>query len=194
MKIRMSRRDFLKASAFAGAALSMGMSRSTPLILDSPIGKQTVNQSGSVVGVVRVEAAKSYSGMGGLLQEYLNNSSPGAWDKIRAKIDYTYENHRFRVGAFRRRRLDSGKEIQSRIEKGQKLFFKPIWLTPLHKPQTNGPDPGSTACTEWALMAALMRWFHDKLEISYHQMTFGEAATSYPLLPLPTPKQTQRER
>ena len=73
------------------------------------------------------------------------------------------------------------KEIQSRIEKGQKLFFKPNLVNPhCINPQTKGPDPGSTACTEWAFIAALMRWFHDKLEISYHQMALGEAATVIP--------------
>ena len=129
MKIRMSRRDFLKASALAGAALSMGMSKSTPLTLDTPVGKQTVDHSGSAIGVVRVDPAKSYSGMGGLLQEYLNTSSPGAWDKIRAKIDYTYENIDFALGSLE---AETGfrKEIQSRVEKGQKLFFKPNLVNP----------------------------------------------------------------
>ena len=27
----------------------------------------------------------------------------------------------------------------------------------------------------------MMRWFHDKLGISYHQMALGEAATSMPI-------------
>ncbi|MBW1804003.1 MAG: DUF362 domain-containing protein, partial [Deltaproteobacteria bacterium] len=40
-----------------------------------------------------------------------------------------------------------------------------------------GPAMGNTACTEWPFMAALMRWFHDKLGISYHQMAVGEAPT-----------------
>jgi hypothetical protein len=176
----MNRRDFLKASAFAGAALSMGMSESTSLTFDSPLGKQTVDQSGSAIGVVRVDPAKSYSGMGELLQEYLNTFSPGAWDKIRLKIDYTYGNIDLALGSLE---AETGfrKEIQSRVEKGQKLFFKPNVVGPrCINPETNGPDIGSTTCTEWAFIAALMRWFHDKLEISYHQMALGEAGTSMP--------------
>ncbi|MBN1613333.1 MAG: DUF362 domain-containing protein, partial [Deltaproteobacteria bacterium] len=47
-------------------------------------------------------------------------------------------------------------------------------------PQTHGPDMGSTTCTEWPFVAALMRWFHDKMGVSYHQMTLGEAATMMP--------------
>jgi hypothetical protein len=180
MKARMSRRDFLKASAFAGTALCMGMGKSIPLTLDSPIGKQTLDHSGSAIGVVRMEAAKSYSGIGGLLQEYLNNSSPGAWDKIRTKIDYTYKNIDFALGPLE---AETGfrKEIQSRVEKGQKLLFKPNLVNVYCiNPETNGPDMGSTACTEWSFVAALMRWFHDKLGISYHQMALGEAATCMP--------------
>jgi hypothetical protein len=176
----MSRRDFLKASAFAGAALSMGMSKPTPLTLNTPLGKQTVDHAGSAIGVVRVDHAKSYSGMGGLLQEYLNTSSPGVWDKIRAKIDYTYENIDLALGSLE---AETGfrKEIQSRVEKGQKLLFKPN-LADIRciNPETKGPDMGSTICTEWAFIAALMRWFHDKLEISYHQMALGEAGTGMP--------------
>ena len=45
-------------------------------------------------------------------------------------------------------------------------------------PQTHAEGLGNFACTAWPLVAALMRWFHDKLDISYHQMAIGEAATS----------------
>ena len=65
------------------------------------------------------------------------------------------------------------------MAKGQKLLFKPNLVNMSNiDPQTHGPGPGSTACTEWPFVAALMRWFHDKLEITYHQMALGEAATS----------------
>ncbi|MBW2092775.1 MAG: DUF362 domain-containing protein, partial [Deltaproteobacteria bacterium] len=40
------------------------------------------------------------------------------------------------------------------------------------------PGLGSDACTEWTFVAAVMRWFHDKLGISYHLMSLGEAATT----------------
>jgi hypothetical protein len=73
------------------------------------------------------------------------------------------------------------KEISSRIEKGQKLLFKPNLVNIFSiDPQTHGPDNGSTTCTEWAFVAALMRWFHDQLGIRYHQMAVGEAATCMP--------------
>ena len=73
------------------------------------------------------------------------------------------------------------REIKSRVKKGQKLLFKPNLVNIFTiDPQTHEPGTGSTACTEWTLVAALMRWFHDKLDISYHQMAIGEAATCMP--------------
>jgi hypothetical protein len=72
-----------------------------------------------------------------------------------------------------------GHEIKARLEKRQKLFFKPNLVVPTCiEPQPHGPDRGSTTVTEWAFIAALMRWFHDKMDIGYYQMCIGEAATA----------------
>ncbi len=59
--------------------------------VDTPIGKQAVDASGSPVGAVRMDAERSYAGIGDLLKGYISDSDPAAWDKIREKIDYTYE-------------------------------------------------------------------------------------------------------
>jgi len=151
-----------------------------PLIVDSPLGKREIDHSGSVVAGVRMDPGKSYAGIGELLQEYINHCNPEAWEKIRVKIDYTYKNLDLALGP-----LDEetgfSREVKSRTEKGQKLLFKPNLVTIFCiDPQTHGPDIGSTACTEWSFIAALMRWFHDQLGISYHKMALGEAATSMP--------------
>ena len=146
--------------------------------VNSPIGKREIDSTGSPVGVARMDTSKSYVGIGELLQEYINHSSQEAWEKIRAKIDYTYENLDLALAPLE---TETGfsREIKSRIEKGQKLFFKPNLVNIFNIDyQTHGPDMGSTACTEWPFVAALMRWFHDKLDISYHQMALGEAATT----------------
>ena len=71
--------------------------------------------------------------------------------------------------------------IKSKIGTGQKLLFKPNLVNPFNiNPHSHGPDMGSAACTEWPFIAALMRWFHDRLDIRYHQMALGEAATAMP--------------
>jgi len=143
----------------------------------SPLGETITDSTGSPVGVVRLDPDSSYAGIGGLLEEYINHASQDAWDKIRAKIDYTYQNIDL-VMAPLEKETGFSQEIKSRIEKGQKLLFKPNLVSPSNiNPQTHATDPGNLACTEWPFIAALMRWFHDTLDISYHQMSIGEAAT-----------------
>lgn len=146
--------------------------------VDTPIGKQSVDKNGSPVGVVRLDAEKSYAGVGEHLKDYISDSDQGAWGKIREKIDYTYECLDSALGALAEE-TGFGKEVVERVERGQKLLFKPNLVTPTNIDfQTYGPDGGSTACTEWPFVAALMRWFHDKMNITYHQMAVGEAATA----------------
>ena len=156
------------------------MSSNRQTSVNSPIGKRKTDSAGSPVGVARMDVGKSYAGIGELLQEYINNSDEVAWEKIKAKIDYTYGNLDLALAALETETSFSG-EIKSRVEKGQKLLFKPN-LVNLHNidPETHGPGMGSTACTEWSFVAALMRWFHDKLGISYHQIALGEAASTMP--------------
>ena len=148
--------------------------------VNSPFGERMTDSTGSPVGVVRMDPDKSYAGIGELLQEYINHSSQEAWEKIRSKIDYTYKNLDLALSPLE---TETGfsREIKARLDKGQKLLFKPNLVNPLNiNPRTHGPDRGSTTCTEWPFIAALMRWFHDKIGISYHQMSLGEAATVIP--------------
>jgi hypothetical protein len=124
-----------------------------------------------------MDVNSSYVGVGQLLQEYINYSSQEAWEKIKTKIDYTYSNLDFALSSLEAE-TDFSREIASRLGKGQKLLFKPNLVSVNNiDPQTHGPALGNTACTEWPFIAALMRWFHDKLDISYYQMAVGEAAT-----------------
>jgi hypothetical protein len=124
-----------------------------------------------------MDSEKSYSGIGALLQVYINNSDQESWIKIKAKIDNTYENLGLALTPLDKETSFS-REIKIRVEKGQKLLFKPNLVNPsCIDPQNHGPDIGSTACTEWSFLSALMRWFHDRLGITYHQMALGEAAT-----------------
>jgi hypothetical protein len=148
--------------------------------VDSPLGKSEIDHTGSIVGVVRMDPEKSYSGIGKLLQEYIDESNQDAWEKITAKIDYTFNSLNFALLQLEKE-LGLSRRIKPRLERGQKLLFKPNLVNPdWIDPQTHGPGAGATACTEWAFVAALMRWFHDKLGISYHQMAVGEAATAIP--------------
>jgi hypothetical protein len=145
--------------------------------IETPIGKRLPDSAGSPVGVVRIDPERSYAGVGLLLQQVINDSSQEAWDKIRAKIDYTYEGLDLALAPLKE---ETGleKELRDRLNQGQKLLFKPNLVSPINiDPQTHGPTPASTTCTEWPFMAALMRWFHDRMGVQYHQMSIGEAAT-----------------
>ena len=72
-----------------------------------------------------------------------------------------------------------GKEVQLQIKHGKRLLFKPNIVAPLViDPTTHGEGSAAIIATEWSLIAALMRWFHDKLNIHYYQMALGEASTS----------------
>lgn len=149
-------------------------------MVDSPIGRQPLDSSGSPVGVVRMDVEKSYLNIGSLLQEYINESKEAAWEAIKKKIDYTYEGLNFALAPLEVE-TGFGQEIKLRLAKGQKLLIKPNLVNIQNiDPQTHGPDVGSTACTEWSFIAALMRWFHEKIGVSYYQMTIGEAATLMP--------------
>ena len=145
--------------------------------MNSAIGKIAPDGDSSPIGLARIAPDESYSGIGDLLQEHINNSDQVIWRKIKEKIDYTYDGIDLALEALRKE-TRFHIEIESRLEKGQKLLFKPNIVSPVCiNPQSHDPGMGSTACTEWAFVAALMRWFHDKLKISYYQMAVGEAST-----------------
>jgi len=151
-------------------------------IVDSPLGRRPVDGQGAPVGVVRLDPLQSYRGVGELLQRHLNDGDEHAWGQIKARIDYTCERLDLALAP-----LASATHLRtalaSRLQQGQKLLLKPNLLLPtVIDPQTRGPDNGGTTCTEWAFMAALMRWLHDKLGVRYHQMAVGEAATHIPRL------------
>lgn len=152
------------------------------LIENSPLGRCENDCLGSPVGVARVDPGKSYAGTGDLLQRFINDDDPSAWEEIRTKIDNTLEGLDVALTALEAE-TGFGAMIKAQVERGRKLLFKPnlVSLNCIH-PQTYGPDAGSRACTEWPFVAALMRWFHDHLGTSYYRMALGEAATLMPAL------------
>ncbi|MFX0027683.1 MAG: DUF362 domain-containing protein [Candidatus Hermodarchaeota archaeon] len=148
------------------------------LKFESPLGKMKSDSFGSPVGVARMDVGKSYEGIGELLQKVIKNSDMESWNQIKAKIDYTFQNIDPAL-IFLEQETSLSLQIKKRVEKGQKLLFKPNLVNPMNiDPQTYEEGMGSFACTNWVFIAALMRWFHDKMGISYYQMMIGEAATA----------------
>ncbi|MFX1304811.1 MAG: DUF362 domain-containing protein [Promethearchaeota archaeon] len=157
------------------------MNNQKTLSFNSSLGRQERDSSGSQVGVVKMDAFKSYVGIGELLQKFINTSDQESWNEIKAKIDYTYNNLDYALSPLEQT-TSFIHQMKEKLEKGQKLLFKPNIVCPsCINSQTHGSvfaGRGSNACTDWAFIAALMRWFHEKAGISYYQMSLGEASTA----------------
>ena len=146
--------------------------------VSSPVGIAKLDSNGSAIGAVRINPESSYAGVPMLLAEVINNGSKEAWAKIKAKIDNTYDCLCAAMKALDGETSFSN-EVKTRVDRGRKILFKPNLVGPVNIDRnTHGPGNGSTICTSWPFVAAVMRWFHDKLEISYYQMTIGEAGSA----------------
>ena len=146
-------------------------------MIQSPIGKRRLDNTGATIGAARMNPDKAYGAIPMLLKEYIDHGSENAWREIRERIDNVYITVSNAMEA-----LDAEepffRNIVKLLEAGGKLFFKPNVVTlPKIDPKTHDPVLIGT-CTPWEFVAALMRWFHDKRGISYHQMALGEAGTS----------------
>jgi hypothetical protein len=137
----------------------------------------TPDASGSLVTVARIEPEKAYVGVPELLRRVIDESDAESWRRIREKIDYIYANLDHVLGALGAE-TDFGERIREEVGRGKKLLFKPNLVIPEHiDPLTHGESSFKGVCTEWPFIAALMRWIHDNLDVSYHQMALGETAT-----------------
>jgi uncharacterized protein (DUF362 family) len=145
---------------------------------ESTLGKGSVDSHGAPIGVVRMDPEKSYAQIPLLLQKYINESDKGAWGKIKEKIDYTFHCLNSALRPLEEA-TGFGKMVKAQVKEGKKILFKPNLVAPVCiDPFTHGEGPGSPACTQWPFIAALLRWFHDQLEVSYYSMAVGEAGTS----------------
>ena len=145
-------------------------------IVNSPLGETGVDIGGSAIGAVRLNPEMAYHTIPVLLKEVIDEGSEKAWAEIVSRIDYIYSGLGHAMEALDN---DTGfsAEVKARVERGQKLFFKPNIVTPgTIDRMTHGPG-NIGVCTPWEFVAALMRWFHDRLGISYHQMSIGEGGS-----------------
>ncbi len=151
-------------------------------VVSSDLGKRKIDFEGSPVSGSRMDVSRAYADVPALLQKVINEDDTAAWTEILGKIDYIYANLDASLGGLDRE-TGFASEVQAQIRSGKKLLFKPNLVGPIViDPVTHGEGLGAPVCTEWPLMAALMRWFHDTLAISYHQMSLGEASSSTSLM------------
>ena len=148
--------------------------------VNSPIGTTPLDSGGAAVGVVRMNPDLAYGRVPGLLQEYIESGSGKTWEDIRSCLDNLYRAVGSAMEALEAVEPFS-KDILRSVEEGQKLLFKPnLTGLPSIDPRTHGPSLIGT-CTPWEVVAAAMRWFHDRFGISYHQMALGEASNKAPM-------------
>jgi len=153
------------------------MGKAKERMIDSAAGDGAKGKGPAALGVARMEADKSYKGIGPLLKNVIRSTDAAAWEQIKTKIDYTYQHVDTALSALNK---ETGflSQVRARIDQGQKLFFKPNLVSiETINPYTHLPLPGTLATTEWPFVAAVMRWFHDKGGISYYQMSLGDAAS-----------------
>jgi hypothetical protein len=150
------------------------------MMVQSPLGRKNLDYAGSAIGAARMDPAETYVYIAKLLQEYINTGSLIAWQEIRQSIDAIYHTVSAALEALETESPFLA-EIQLQVSGGKRLFFKPnVVVLPQIDWQTHGPGiPGAN--THWEFAAAVMRWFHDKAGISYHQMAVGEAGMTTPL-------------
>ncbi len=143
----------------------------------SPIGKRRLDNTGAAVGAARMNPDRAYGAISMLLKEYIDSGSENAWREIRLRIDNIYDTVSNAMEALDGEVSFAG-DIIKHLEAGKKLLFKPNLVSlPTLDPRTHGPRLIG-ACTPWGFIAAVMRWFHDKRGISYHQMALGEVSST----------------
>lgn len=154
------------------------MSNKKGMTVESPIGRLSIDTAGSPVAAAKMDPAQAYVDVPELLRRFIDESSTDAWEQIKERIDYIYANLDHALG---RLNEETGfkEKVKQQVKEGKKLLFKPNLVNPMAIDRlTHGEGLGNTACTSWPFVAALMRWFHDNLDITYYEMTVGEAASA----------------
>lgn len=137
---------------------------------------QDLDRTGSLISGVRIDPEVTYLKVSDLLQRYLKGDLY-AWIKITEQIDYLYNSFQIAMAYFTKE-SNFLTLLDKKLRSGKKLVFKPNIVAPLTiDPTTYGSVEKTSICTEWVIVAAVMRWFHDKCDIDYSCMALAEGST-----------------
>lgn len=154
----------------------MKMKAKSGQMVQSPIGKRRLDNTGAAVGAARMNPDRAYGAISMLLKEYIDSGSETAWREIELRIDNIYDTVSNAMEALDGE-VSFSEDVIKHLEAGKKLLFKPNMVSlPTLDPSTHGPGLIGV-CTPWEFITTVMRWFHDKRGISYHQMALGEAGS-----------------
>ena len=107
-------------------------------IVQSPLGKKRLDNTGAAIGAARMKADEAYGAIPLLLKEYINNNSESAWSKIRVRIDNVYRTVSHALEALDAEESFSN-EISNLLKSGKKLCFtkpKPMRAPTKQRPTT----------------------------------------------------------
>ncbi|MEW6378735.1 MAG: DUF362 domain-containing protein [bacterium] len=178
-----SRRQFLKAAGVGTIGLCLNTFGLKGIVYGQGSDIDGPGDGGSLIGAVRLNPASAYGDIPALLEKHIQEKDDTAWRQIKQRIDYTYDNLGHALWPVLREE-DLEDRIKGEINSGKKLFFKPNLVNPEALSLSGDGSPGLTtglvAATNWTFIAALMRFFHEKLGIAYYQMALGEAGAMIP--------------
>ncbi|MBN1800538.1 MAG: DUF362 domain-containing protein [Candidatus Lokiarchaeota archaeon] len=147
-------------------------------MVNTTIGSKALDKDGSAISACRVDVERAYKNVSKLLQKFIQDNDKESWTEIKVHINYIYNNLSKSLIALDQ---ETGyiAEIKNRTSKGQNLLFKPNLVSMENiNPYNQGSAFGSNAVTNWTVMAALLRFFHDDVGISYYKMSMGEASSN----------------
>ncbi len=140
------------------------------------MGGMQYDSTGVPIAGVRMDASKAYDPIPKLLQRFINNKEESAWNNMVSIIDYLYYHIDIALTELDQV-TDFSKEVTDQTRKGKKLLFKPNLLAPNSIDEKEHCQGGGCVySTQWTFVAAVMRWFHDKMQLHYSQMTLAEAS------------------
>lgn len=137
-----------------------------------------LDNEGSLISGVKLNVNKTYPDIPGLLQHFINCDDIDSWQEITNRIDYIYEGVSVTLN-----KLDEETNfmyhLKQNVRNGKLLVYKPNLAAPnCIDPATLHKTPYLPLNTQWPLIAAIMRWFHDTGKIHYSHMALAESSTS----------------
>ncbi len=133
-------------------------------------GFMNYDRLGAPIAVARLDSQRAYGNLPTLLQHLIDEKRIQNWYEIVEKIDFLYEQVDIILTKLNQE-TSFGNEAQARIQQGKWLLLQPDCRQPISiDPLTHREGEDYDCCTKWPLLAAVMRWFHDRLNISYYKM------------------------
>lgn len=128
-----------------------------------------MDKYGSSITGIRLNVNNAYTDIPDLLKEYIdsNEEDNESWQQIQNRINYIYSAVSIMLA-----KLDEETNFILKVKEdisNNKLFiFKPNLISPICiDPTTHGAGLMIYLNTNWSIIAAIMRWFHDYANIHY---------------------------